>query len=320
VLQLLRAHKRQTGRKPFLGGRGDIERALQGPAPAADVVTELKESLRRVSRDGDAAAAVRIDELLAGLAPSVATEPVEVDVVGWPADFGQALQARLLRLESPPSVVLPPAVAAALVREFDGFVLAGATLRVVLPEGTRLPAVPRSMRARPMRRDRDGPWLPHVDAVGTRSLTPRELAERQARRLGADAVIDGYGGLGGNAIAFSRAGARVICVERDPARLALARANVEALGVADRVDLRAGSIEELLPDLPPWPLFLDPPWDGLELESLPLPDDRTVMLKLPRDADVGRLPGDDWTVDYEFGERDDDFHVVRMLTVTRRRG
>lgn len=319
TLRCLRAVKRETGRRPNLTGWGDVERALARPAPSAESVGELKRLLRRVQRSDDSPdAAVRIDALVAALAPAVATEPVELRFEGWPEDFPPPLQARLLRLDEPPPVTLSPEAAAALVREFDGFVLAGRTVRARPPEGLRLPSVPRAIRAQPPRRERTGPWLPHVDAIGRRSLTPRELADRQARRLAAEAVVDGYCGLGGNAISFARAGARVLAVERDPARLALARRNAQALGVADRIDFRQGDIDELLPTLPKWPLFLDPPWLGLTIDRLPIPLDRPVMLKLPRDADVRELPGTGWRVDYEFGERGDDFNVVRMLTVSRR--
>jgi hypothetical protein len=76
----------------------------------------------------------------------------------------------------------------------------------------------------------------------------------------------------------------------------------------------------LLPSLPAdAPLFLDPPWKAIDLDALPLPEGRDLVLKLPRDFDVTRLPGQ-WQIHYEFGEGDDDSAVVRMLTAVRATG
>ncbi len=326
VIQGLRQRKRETGEAGRLGSRAAVERALSSTVrrdcEPVDLV-ELKRALRAVVRsEASPEAAARVDALVARLLPVVATGPVTVDVRGWPEDFGQDEQARLLRRGAAPPLEVDAEVAAALVREFDGFVLAGRRLsvRAGLAEGEVLPPVPRSLRAKPMRRDRDGPWLPHWDEVGRTSLTPRALAERQARRvaeLGSELVIDGYSGLGGNAVAFAEAGLRVIAVELDSGRAELARRNAEAMDVSDRIDQRTGDIVDLLPSLQAdATLFLDPPWEGLTREALPLPVGRPLALKLPRDFDVRRLPGH-WQVHYEFGEGEDDREVVRMLTALR---
>ena len=327
VIQGLREHKRATGEVRRLTSRAAVERALDSPLRAdphpADL-HELKRALRSTVRDGATAArAVQVDDLIARLLPREAAGEVVVDVVGWPDDFGPELQSRLLRQGGPPPLTVHAEVAAALAREFDGFVLAGRALSVRprLDDGEVLPPVSRTLRARPMRRDRDGPWLPHHDDVGRRSLTPRALAQRQARRVAELAgpgglVIDGFCGLGGNAIAFAEAGLRVIAVELASDRRSLARRNAEVMGVSDRIELRCGDIARLLPTLPVVTLFLDPPWDAIDVDALPLPEDRPVVLKLPRDFDVARLPGR-WVIDYEFGEGEDDGAVVRMLTAVR---
>lgn len=329
VIQGLRERRRATGDPGQLGSRAAVERALASslhPDHDPRDIEVLKRALRSVVRDeASPEAAARVDALVAALLPAVVTGPVQVEVAGWPEDFAPGQQARLLRQGAAPPLTVDAELAAALVREFDWFVLAGRALEVRARLGERqvLPPVPRALRSKPMRRGREGPWLPHDDEVGRRSLTPRALAVRQAQRVAelADGlVIDGFCGLGGNAIAFAEAGLRVIAVELDPDRAALARRNAEAMGVSDRIDLRVGDILTLLPSLPPRAaLFLDPPWHAIDLDALPLPEGRAVALKLPREFDVSRLPGR-WQVHYEFGEADDDSAVVRLLTAVRGAG
>ena len=326
VIQVLRAHKKATSESGTLSSLGSVERALGTVLPRAVDVSEIKRLLKQVLvADEPTAAACRLDSLVSQLLPVTRSAPVLVDVEGWPEDFGPALRARLLRLESGLPVELEPPVAAALVREFDGYVLAGSRLSVKpqLGPGEVLPSIPRAMRARPMPRGRKGPWLPHWDSEGRRFLTPEPLARRQAQRLsdlGASQVIDGCAGLGGNSIAFAEAGLSVLAVESDPSRLALARRNADARGLGDRITWRCGRIESLLSELPEWPLFLDPPWDpesgGLP-DWLPFPDGRVLVLKTPGSFDPKALRGESWTVCYDFGGGEDDGFVLKMLTILR---
>ena len=304
-LQANRA-RRRAGVEVRFGKRAEIERALDLAPPTAEAVVELKTALKQ----GDPAA---VERALAWV-PRVRSEPVEVWVTGWPDGFPPELQRRLLR--TPPGLLAPTA-AAALQREFDGFVLGGSVLRVQvgLGEGEVLPAVPRHLRGTPPRRGRTGPWLPHVDAAGRRFLTPEALAMRQAARVAelGPRVIDGFCGCGGNTVAFTRRGLEVTAVERDPARAALARLN------APGVDVRTGDLGELLPDLPPDAvLFLDPPWEAGTTWARLMPVDidawPRLALKLPRDFDLASLPARPWSLHWEFGEGDDDDSIVRMIT------
>ncbi|MGQ9611237.1 THUMP-like domain-containing protein [Chloroflexus sp.] len=84
------------------------------------------------------------------------------------------------------------------------------------------------------------------------------MAAYRTRRLDqASDVADLGCGIGGDTIALAGAGAQVIAVERDPIRLALARFNVEVLGLGSRVSF----IERDLIREPPPPaaaLFCDP--------------------------------------------------------------
>ncbi|MGY1744588.1 THUMP-like domain-containing protein [Blastococcus sp. SYSU D00695] len=79
-----------------------------------------------------------------------------------------------------------------------------------------------------------------------------ELAARRAARLlaaggeGVDSVADLGCAAGTDTIALARAGASVLAVDVDPLARALTAANVEALGLADRVWVVAGDAVELV--------------------------------------------------------------------------
>ncbi len=78
----------------------------------------------------------------------------------------------------------------------------------------------------------------------TRSSVAAYRAER-LRALGVTSVADLCCGIGGDAIAFARAGIRVLAVDRDPVTAGAARANAEALGLADLVEVREADVTEV---------------------------------------------------------------------------
>ncbi len=351
VVRGLRARRRRTGEADPLAGRAAVEalldrplRAGAEPAAVARLAALLGEAARRAGRAGESPAveerAAEVSALARALVVRVVEEPVSVRISGWPPGFGAAARARLLG--RPPGELerVAPAEAARLVAALDGLALGGGRLRVevALPPDAVLPPLSRRDRAEAGRRRRAPPWLPHLDEQGRLSLTPRPIARRQAAWLGAGRVLDPFCGCGGNAVAFARAGARVIAFERDPARAALARANFRAMGVADRVELRVGDGVARLPALlRRWPdaaVFVDPPWPpgatrwaelappGLEAALAPA---TAVMLKLPRALDPRTLPGglERWRLRYEFGaagpgEDAGLGRVVKMITALRR--
>lgn len=100
------------------------------------------------------------------------------------------------------------------------------------------------------------------DAQARYSLTPEAAALRIADRMAVrgKVVVDGFCGAGGNAIAFARRGARVIAIDTDAQRLAMARHNAEVYGVTERIQFVRGDFfaAPASGDL----VFLDPPWDG----------------------------------------------------------
>jgi len=147
------------------------------------------------------------------------------------------------------------------------------------------PALPRAAvraaRTEDARRRRDatpGFTRPgaRLDEEGRFSLTPEALALALGRPLAGRAVVDATCGAGGNTIGFARAGAHVTAIERDAARLALARANAALYGVADRVRFVHGDARALVPTLSADVLFVDPPWgvdwgrERVALAALPL--------------------------------------------------
>ena len=179
---------------------------------------------------------------------------------GWQLepDGGRAVVARA-RLSS--------AVAADLAARLRGVGLDGAPLVCAIDPPLRRPLVRKARTEDARRRRATTPGFTRsgarFDDEGRWSLTPESLATRMAAGVGPGArVVDAGCGLGGNAIAFARAGGRVDAIERDLDRLALARHNAAVYGVADRVRFHHGDAVELVERLagPDAILFVDPPW------------------------------------------------------------
>ncbi|WP_031510289.1 class I SAM-dependent methyltransferase [Streptomyces megasporus] len=83
---------------------------------------------------------------------------------------------------------------------------------------------------------------------GVEQATRASVAAYRAGRfaaLGVRSVADLCCGIGGDAIALARAGIRVLAVDRSPLTCAVARANAEALGLADRVEVRCADVTEV---------------------------------------------------------------------------
>ncbi|MER5599508.1 methyltransferase domain-containing protein [Streptomyces sp. NPDC002265] len=83
---------------------------------------------------------------------------------------------------------------------------------------------------------------------GVEQSTRATVAAYRARRfeeLGVTSVADLCCGIGGDAIALARAGIRVLAVDRDPTTAAVARANAEALGLADLIEVREADVTEV---------------------------------------------------------------------------
>ncbi|MFJ8936956.1 methyltransferase domain-containing protein [Streptomyces sp. NPDC102365] len=83
---------------------------------------------------------------------------------------------------------------------------------------------------------------------GVEQSTRASVAAYRAARfgeLGVRSVADLCCGIGGDAVALARAGIRVLAVDRDPLTAAVARANAEALGLEELIEVREADVTEV---------------------------------------------------------------------------
>ncbi|MEU6082156.1 class I SAM-dependent methyltransferase [Streptomyces sp. NPDC047108] len=83
---------------------------------------------------------------------------------------------------------------------------------------------------------------------GVEQATRTSVAAHRADRfaaLGVRRVADLCCGIGGDAIALARAGIAVVAVDRSPLTCAVARANAEALGLTDLIEVRCTDVTEV---------------------------------------------------------------------------
>ncbi|GAU67517.1 hypothetical protein SSP35_05_00840 [Streptomyces sp. NBRC 110611] len=87
-------------------------------------------------------------------------------------------------------------------------------------------------------------FTPNGVEQSTRAAVARHRAEHFAA-LGVRRLADLCCGIGGDAIALARAGIDVLAVDRDPLTCAVVRANADALGLADRIEVRCADVAEV---------------------------------------------------------------------------
>jgi predicted O-methyltransferase YrrM len=87
-------------------------------------------------------------------------------------------------------------------------------------------------------------FTPHGVEQSTRASVAAYRAGR-FKELGVTSVADLCCGIGGDAIAFARAGIRVLAVDRDPLTCEVARANADALGLADLIEVHEADVTEV---------------------------------------------------------------------------
>ena len=102
---------------------------------------------------------------------------------------------------------------------------------------------------------------------------PRPLA-RNAR---CDLIIDAFTGVGGNAIQFAYTCERVVAIDLDAERLALARHNARVYEVDDRIEWLHADFFAVAPALRADVVFLSPPWGGPEYQHAAEFDVSTMM-------------------------------------------
>lgn len=194
-----------------------------------------------------------------------------------------------------------------VLRDWHGLAVGGETIEVrVTPELARpartFPFEPaRERRARLFSRFAEGIAY---DDEGLFSATPEALADALVAGL-SGVVIDATAGIGSLTLALARSPAveRVVAIDLDARRLAMAQHNARLYGVEGRIEFRVGDARALVPAIAHDALVIDPPWGGRDydrqrvtLETLPmdlrplLAASPRVVLKLPRSFDVRTLP------------------------------
>ncbi|XP_010460855.1 PREDICTED: trimethylguanosine synthase-like isoform X1 [Camelina sativa] len=147
-----------------------------------------------------------------------------------------------------------------------------------------------------------------MDEEGWYSVTPEEIAIRQAERCRGQLVIDCFSGVGGNTIQFAKLCSSVVAIDIDPVKVELAMNNAMVYGVAIRVDFVVGDFVHLAPSLKGDVVFLSPPWggpmykdvesykmdmlqprDGYTLFKIALSIAPNIIMFLPRNVDVAQV-------------------------------
>lgn len=116
-----------------------------------------------------------------------------------------------------------------------------------------------------------------MDKEGWFSVTPERIAEHIAERCRCDLLIDAFCGVGGNAIQFAFTCERVIAIDIDPVKVALARHNASVYGVEDRIEFIIGDYMQLIPHLKADVVFLSPPWGGPNYADAKVFDLKTMI-------------------------------------------
>jgi len=101
-----------------------------------------------------------------------------------------------------------------------------------------------------------------LDEESWYSVTPEKIAEHVAQRCQCDIVLDGFCGVGGNAIQFALTCRRVIAVDIDRDKIAMARHNARVYGVEHKIDFIVGDFFQVAPNIRADVVFLSPPWGG----------------------------------------------------------
>lgn len=101
------------------------------------------------------------------------------------------------------------------------------------------------------------------------SVTPEKVAKQTAHRLAGDIIVDAFCGCGGNAIQFAKTCSRVIAIDIDASKLAMAKHNAGIYGVAHKIEfvhadfMQFAASTRLRPDY----VFLSPPWGGPQYQK-----------------------------------------------------
>lgn len=173
-----------------------------------------------------------------------------------------------------------------------------------------------------------------IDAEGLYSVTPEEIGAHQASLIRSTTVLDGFACVGGNAIAFARAGKKVIAVELSSDRIDMAKVNADIYGVGNDIDFIEGDFFDVAPTVKASAVYLDPPWggpsynekgvfllenfepDGNKILKLALELSDEVIIKVPLIFDVSEI--DRYSKDYQVYEDITKGRVISRTVVIRK--
>jgi len=94
------------------------------------------------------------------------------------------------------------------------------------------------------------------------------VALKQAKLINCDTIVDAFGCVGGNSIAFARYCKKVYLIEIDENRLKMAKNNSEIYQVQDKIEFIHGDFFKEAPKISAEAIFLDPPWGGPDYAAL----------------------------------------------------
>ena len=129
-----------------------------------------------------------------------------------------------------------------------------------------------------------------LDAESWFSVTPEKIAARIARRAkNTSFVVDAFCGCGGNALQFAKAGHRVLAVDIDGQKLAMAKHNATVYDVSRNVDFLQANSLDILRHIKADMVFLSPPWGGPTYQTLGAFDLRKHLTVKDSNTDVNGL-------------------------------
>jgi len=101
-----------------------------------------------------------------------------------------------------------------------------------------------------------------IDRAGLYSVKPEKPALEIASLCPGNDVLDAFSGIGGSAIAFARAGRRVVSVDTDADRLKMAEHNAGVYGVRGSIQFQEADALDLIRSSTWSSIYLDPAWGG----------------------------------------------------------
>lgn len=107
-----------------------------------------------------------------------------------------------------------------------------------------------------------------IDKTALFSVTPEEVAIKQAKSIKCDTIVDGFGCVGGNAIAFAKYCKKVYLIELDKNRLEMAKNNARIYEVQDKIEFIHGDFFKEAPKIKAEVIYLDPHWGGPDYKNL----------------------------------------------------